>query len=248
MKGLQDTIEHPDAAFAIARQAIPEMDDDAAIAAARRAGRVHLASGRPTSSAIAIPPPGKSRWTCCSTWGWSARSRRATCTATSSCRDGRRDHDGRWGCAGARRARRAGDLCLARQPSRGVGRGQPGRWPNEFVGLIGPSGCGKSTLLRILGGLIRPSAGEVFFEGRPLTGPQRKIGFVFQRANLMPWRTTLRNVTLPLEIAGMPLARGQSARPRNARVGGPGRLSPGAAARSLGRHAAARRAGARAGL
>lgn len=79
-------------------------------------------------------------------------------------------------------------------------------WPNEFVGLIGPSGCGKSTLLRVLGGLIRPSAGEVYFEGQPLIGPQRKIGFVFQRANLMPWRSALRNVTLPLEIAGVPLS------------------------------------------
>jgi len=83
-------------------------------------------------------------------------------------------------------------------------------WPNEFVGLIGPSGCGKSTLLRVLGGLIRPSAGEVFFEGQPLTGPQRKIGFVFQRANLLPWRSTLRNVTLPLEIVGMPLSEARA--------------------------------------
>ncbi|MEN6479204.1 MAG: ABC transporter ATP-binding protein [Anaerolineales bacterium] len=78
--------------------------------------------------------------------------------------------------------------------------------PNEFVGLIGPSGCGKSTLLRVLGGLMPPSAGEVLFEGQPLRGPQRKIGFVFQKANLMPWRNALRNVTLPLELAGVPLA------------------------------------------
>ncbi|NLX37187.1 MAG: ATP-binding cassette domain-containing protein, partial [Chloroflexi bacterium] len=64
--------------------------------------------------------------------------------------------------------------------------------PNEFVGLIGPSGCGKSTLLRVLGGLTRPTAGKVLFEGQPLNGPQRKIGFVFQKPSLMPWRSALR--------------------------------------------------------
>ncbi len=76
--------------------------------------------------------------------------------------------------------------------------------PNEFVCLIGPSGCGKSTLLRILGGLVRPTGGRVLLAGQPLTAPQRRIGFCFQRANLMPWRTTVRNVMLPLELAGVP--------------------------------------------
>lgn len=76
--------------------------------------------------------------------------------------------------------------------------------PNEFVCLIGPSGCGKSTLLRILGGLVRPTSGRVLFEGQPLTHPLRRIGFLFQRATLMPWRTALRNVMLPLEIEGLP--------------------------------------------
>jgi NitT/TauT family transport system ATP-binding protein len=82
--------------------------------------------------------------------------------------------------------------------------------PNEFVGLIGPSGCGKSTLLRVLGGLIKPTAGEVLFEGQPLGAPQRKIGFVFQKPSLMPWRSALRNVTLPLEIAGVPLGEARA--------------------------------------
>jgi NitT/TauT family transport system ATP-binding protein len=77
-------------------------------------------------------------------------------------------------------------------------------YPQEFVGIIGPSGCGKSTLLRILGGLLQPSSGSVIFEGVPLTSPQRKIGFVFQRPNLMPWRTALHNISLPLEIGGVP--------------------------------------------
>lgn len=70
----------------------------------------------------------------------------------------------------------------------------------EFLCIIGPSGCGKSTLLRVLGGLIEPTSGRVYLDGKLLTAPRRQIGFVFQKANLMPWRTVLRNVTLPLEI------------------------------------------------
>lgn len=70
----------------------------------------------------------------------------------------------------------------------------------EFVCVIGPSGCGKTTLLRLLGGLQPPTEGQVLLEGAPLTGPRRRIGFVFQKANLMPWRTVLANVALPLEL------------------------------------------------
>jgi NitT/TauT family transport system ATP-binding protein len=72
----------------------------------------------------------------------------------------------------------------------------------EFVAIVGPSGCGKSTLLRILGGLLVPSEGRVRLDGRSLVSPQRKVSYVFQSVNLMPWRTVLRNVTLPLEVAG----------------------------------------------
>jgi NitT/TauT family transport system ATP-binding protein len=76
----------------------------------------------------------------------------------------------------------------------------------EFVAIVGPSGCGKSTLLRILGGLLAPSEGQVLLGGRPLESPQRQVGYVFQQVNLMPWRTVQRNVTLPLEVAGVPHA------------------------------------------
>ncbi len=69
--------------------------------------------------------------------------------------------------------------------------------------LVGPSGCGKSTLLRILGGLLAPTVGEVQFNGQMLARPQRRISMVFQRDNLMPWRTVRRNITLPLQLAGV---------------------------------------------
>jgi len=70
----------------------------------------------------------------------------------------------------------------------------------EFLAIVGPSGCGKSTLLRLLSGLLHPIAGEVCFRGQRLTAPRREIGFVFQHANLMPWRTALGNIILPLEV------------------------------------------------
>ncbi|MCS7011264.1 MAG: ABC transporter ATP-binding protein [Anaerolineales bacterium] len=72
-------------------------------------------------------------------------------------------------------------------------------YPQEFVCLLGPSGSGKSTLLRVLAGLLRPTAGEFVF-----AGGQPKIGMVFQQANLMPWRTVLENITLPLELENVP--------------------------------------------
>src|SRR5512143_3070852 len=82
--------------------------------------------------------------------------------------------------------------------------------PQEFVCLVGPSGCGKSTLLRLLGGLLRPTTGQIWFEGEPLTGPHRRIGYVFQKANLMPWRSVRGNVTLPLEVQGVAAAEAQA--------------------------------------
>ncbi|MER2599923.1 MAG: ABC transporter ATP-binding protein [Caldilineales bacterium] len=74
----------------------------------------------------------------------------------------------------------------------------------EFICVVGPSGCGKTTLLRILGGLLEPTRGEVLLKGHPLRGPRPEIGYVFQHANLMPWRSVLRNVALPLELQHRP--------------------------------------------
>lgn len=74
----------------------------------------------------------------------------------------------------------------------------------EFVCLVGPSGCGKSSLLKILSGLLLPTAGNAEFEGEPITRPRRRIGVVFQKSNLMPWRTVQQNITLPLELQNMP--------------------------------------------
>lgn len=70
----------------------------------------------------------------------------------------------------------------------------------EFLCVLGPSGSGKSTLLRVLAGIIPPLHGRVEYR----EGNQPRIGFVFQQANLMPWRTVLENITLPLELQGVP--------------------------------------------
>ncbi|MFN7952084.1 MAG: ABC transporter ATP-binding protein [bacterium] len=73
----------------------------------------------------------------------------------------------------------------------------------DFVALVGPSGCGKSTLLRLIAGLDAPSAGTVRVGNEGARHPG-SIGYVFQDATLMPWRTIADNVALPLEIAGVP--------------------------------------------
>jgi NitT/TauT family transport system ATP-binding protein len=82
--------------------------------------------------------------------------------------------------------------------------------PQEFLCVLGPSGSGKSTLLRILAGLLQPTEGAVFYRGKSLTGPRRDVGFVFQKSNLMPWRTVLENINLPLELEGLSLSRAES--------------------------------------
>ncbi len=70
----------------------------------------------------------------------------------------------------------------------------------EFAAVVGPSGCGKSTLMKLTTGLVRPQTGEVDVAGKRVTGPVSNAGMAFQNPSLLPWRTTLRNVMLPLEI------------------------------------------------
>jgi NitT/TauT family transport system ATP-binding protein len=76
--------------------------------------------------------------------------------------------------------------------------------PQEFITLVGRSGCGKSTLLRCIGGLISPSTGTIKISGQVVTEPHSQIGYVFQQAVLLPWRTVEENVLLPFEVKGNP--------------------------------------------
>jgi NitT/TauT family transport system ATP-binding protein len=73
---------------------------------------------------------------------------------------------------------------------------------NEFVSLLGPSGCGKSTLLRAISGLLTPNSGSVILAGNSQPGAPEglRVGMMFQKPLLLPWRTTLENVLLPIEI------------------------------------------------
>jgi len=70
----------------------------------------------------------------------------------------------------------------------------------EFIAIVGPSGCGKSTFMKLTTGLKKPSMGRIHVDGQPVTGPLKISGMAFQAPSLLPWRTTLDNVLLPLEI------------------------------------------------
>jgi len=70
----------------------------------------------------------------------------------------------------------------------------------EFIAIVGPSGCGKSTFMKLTTGLKMPSKGKILIDGQPVTGPLKISGMAFQASSLLPWRTTLDNVLLPLEI------------------------------------------------
>jgi len=70
----------------------------------------------------------------------------------------------------------------------------------EFIAIVGPSGCGKSTFMKLTTGLRMPSMGRIRVDGQPVTGPLKISGMAFQSPSLLPWRTTVDNVLLPLEI------------------------------------------------
>ena len=77
----------------------------------------------------------------------------------------------------------------------------------QFVVVVGPSGCGKSTLLSLVAGLREPSGGGVWCDGERITAPMpRKVGMVFQEANLLPWLSAIDNVAFPLKLRGIPKA------------------------------------------
>jgi NitT/TauT family transport system ATP-binding protein len=95
------------------------------------------------------------------------------------------------GRAGARAMTALRDVTL------GVRRG-------EFLALIGPSGCGKSTVLNMFAGLVAPTEGAVIHDGRSVKGVNTRVGYVTQDDNLLPWRTTLGNVEIALELKGVP--------------------------------------------
>jgi len=84
----------------------------------------------------------------------------------------------------------------------------------EFIAVVGPSGCGKSSLMRLISGLHPPLAGSLTVEGKPVTGPLKSVGMAFQNSNLLPWRSALENVLLPLEIVRPYRSEFRQSRPR----------------------------------
>jgi len=70
----------------------------------------------------------------------------------------------------------------------------------EFISVLGASGCGKSTLLEIISGLLKQTSGQIFLDGKEVTGASKNIGVVFQDSSLFPWRTVRRNIEFGLEI------------------------------------------------
>ncbi len=81
---------------------------------------------------------------------------------------------------------------------------------NEFTSIVGPSGCGKTTLLNMIGGLLPASRGKITYEGIERGRQRPDLGMVFQEAVLLPWRTVLENVCLPVEVTGSDRAKGEA--------------------------------------
>jgi NitT/TauT family transport system ATP-binding protein len=111
------------------------------------------------------------------------------------------------------------DLDLVYASSRGPVRALDGLTfdvdAGEFVSVLGPSGCGKSTLLKLASGLLKPTSGRMELSGRTVDGPRREVGIVFQQATLLPWKTVLDNVLVPVRAMGGDVA---AARERASRL------------------------------
>jgi NitT/TauT family transport system ATP-binding protein len=80
----------------------------------------------------------------------------------------------------------------------------------QFVALVGPSGCGKSTVLNMIAGLQAPTAGRVVYDGKPVSGPNRQVGYMTQKDTLLPWRNTCDNIRVPLELKCRTLSRSEA--------------------------------------
>jgi NitT/TauT family transport system ATP-binding protein len=82
--------------------------------------------------------------------------------------------------------------------------------PQEFIALVGPSGCGKSTILNLIAGLMRPTAGQVLYDGKEVTGPNRRVGYMTQKDTLLPWRNTKDNIRIALELKSHATSRSEA--------------------------------------
>jgi NitT/TauT family transport system ATP-binding protein len=105
-------------------------------------------------------------------------------------------------CAFASREKSGERYTAVRDTTLAVGSG-------EFVSVVGPTGCGKSTLLNVAAGLLQPSSGNVRVQGAPLSGINRRAGYMFQAESLMPWRNARDNVLAGLQFAGVPAVEAQ---------------------------------------
>ena len=80
----------------------------------------------------------------------------------------------------------------------------------EFVALVGPSGCGKSTTLNLIAGLLRPSCGQVLYDGAPVDALNRRVGYITQKDTLLPWRTAAANIGVALELQSRAVPRAEA--------------------------------------